>query len=222
MEKHMSRLSCLVLLILSLLAQTGISQKQNTGIYTFGSYDKHGFDTINLGNLNVHFEIPIVNQKGRGPDFVYSLVYYSVVWANVVSEDGNSQWVPEATWGFHGQLQGAMMGYMTYGNETIDCDGSPADKVSFTYHDAFGQAHLFNYTEIVNCNNAAHNYNTYSEGDGKAFDGSGYAFDLPTHDVRARDGTLIYYGSNPAISDSNGNVISVLDRHTPIRLAWLG
>ena len=45
------------------------AQSLATGTYAFGSFDSKGFDTINLGNLNTHFEIPIVSKPGRGLNF---------------------------------------------------------------------------------------------------------------------------------------------------------
>lgn len=63
-------ISCLVLLgSIAAAAQTPA-----TGIYPFGSFDDKGFDTINRGNLNIHFTIPIVSKNGRGgTNFSYAL-----------------------------------------------------------------------------------------------------------------------------------------------------
>ncbi len=44
-------------------------------------YPRSGpFDTVNNANLNVHFEIPIVNNAGRGMPFYYRLGYDSSIW----------------------------------------------------------------------------------------------------------------------------------------------
>jgi len=37
-------------------------------------------DTINLGNLNAHFAVPIFHKTGRGVDFAYDLSYDSAIW----------------------------------------------------------------------------------------------------------------------------------------------
>ena len=71
------RLLCLLLVNAGSLA---LAQAPGIGLYTFGSFDSRGFDTINLGNLNTHFEIPIIVKQGRGLNFNYSIVYDGLVW----------------------------------------------------------------------------------------------------------------------------------------------
>src|SRR5580700_11193557 len=58
-------------------AQTSVA----TGIYPLGTYDNHGFDTINVGNLNSHLVIPVINKPGRGMPLYYNLNYDSAVWS---------------------------------------------------------------------------------------------------------------------------------------------
>ena len=76
-----------------------IAQAPGTGSYAFGSFDNRGFDSINIGNLNVHFEIPIVNKPGRGLPFQYTIVYDGLVWSPA-GASGSEYWVPDSTWGF--------------------------------------------------------------------------------------------------------------------------
>ena len=61
--------------LLSLAAQA------QTGLYPYGSFDNVGFDTIDRGSLNVHFDIPVVTKPGRGIGFSYRLVYDGLVWS---------------------------------------------------------------------------------------------------------------------------------------------
>ena len=50
-----------------------------TGIPPFSSTTS-GPDVINLGDLNVHFAISVVNKPGRVIPFSYTLSYDSLVW----------------------------------------------------------------------------------------------------------------------------------------------
>jgi hypothetical protein len=51
-----------------------------TGMPPFGTLGGGPFDIVNLGNLNVHFAIPVLNKAGRGAPFSYSLGYDSSIW----------------------------------------------------------------------------------------------------------------------------------------------
>src|ERR1700722_8733380 len=66
------------------------------GTPAFGSFGGGPFDTLNLGNLNVHFVIPIRQKAGRGTPFTYSLVYDSSIWAPITSS-GTQSWQPSNT-----------------------------------------------------------------------------------------------------------------------------
>jgi len=48
-----------------LLAQSG----PDSGFPAFGTFNRDAIDTINVGNLNVHLEIPLFAKKGRAMDF---------------------------------------------------------------------------------------------------------------------------------------------------------
>jgi hypothetical protein len=62
-----------------------------TGTPPFSSFGGGPFDTINLGNLNAHFSIPVLSKAGRGVPFSYSLGYDSSVWYPVTS-NGITSW----------------------------------------------------------------------------------------------------------------------------------
>src|SRR6516164_7104863 len=61
-----------------------------TGIQQFGSYGGGPFDTVNLGNLNVHFVVPIRHKAGRGVPFAYDLTYENSIWQIGTSSGRNA------------------------------------------------------------------------------------------------------------------------------------
>src|SRR5216684_1054598 len=77
-----------------------------TGMPPFGSFGGGPFDTVDLGNLNVHFAIPILHKAGRGLPFNYDLSYDSSVWTPVGSS-GSQSWQPAANWGWQSPWGGA-------------------------------------------------------------------------------------------------------------------
>src|SRR5580704_4418038 len=89
------RFSVVTLLSVLAFALTSNAQTYNgptTGTPQFGSFTS-GPDVIDLGNLNVHFEIPLYHKDGRGIPFDYKLVYDSSVWKGVASA-GSGNWAP--------------------------------------------------------------------------------------------------------------------------------
>lgn len=82
------------------------------------SFANGGPYVINLGNLNVHLDIPILHKPGRGgDDFNYDLGYDSSVW-QPIGTSGFQSWQPVANWGWTG-LVAATSGYYTYGTTTV-------------------------------------------------------------------------------------------------------
>jgi len=117
----MSRLVsvCLrLVLIFGMFSCLGDAQV-STGIPTFSSLDTGSFDAVNLGNLNVHFAISILNKPGRMTPFTYSLAYDSWLWQPVTT-NGTTTWQPVSTinnvvayWGWQG-LGPIYAPYMSY------------------------------------------------------------------------------------------------------------
>jgi RHS repeat-associated protein len=70
-----------------------------TGMPPFGSFGGGPFDTVNLGNLNVHWVIPVFSKAGRGTSFYYTLSYDSSLWYPVTS-NGVTSWVSLSNWGW--------------------------------------------------------------------------------------------------------------------------
>ena len=75
------------------------SGQVSTGTPPFGSFGGGPSDTVNLGNLNVHFAIPVLHKAGRGVPFTFDLSYDSSIWYQG-TVNGTTQWVPTANWGW--------------------------------------------------------------------------------------------------------------------------
>lgn len=100
------------LAILVALCGAAAAQAQTIGTPPFGSYAGGPFDAVNLGNLNVHFGIPIRHKAGRGLPFSYDLSYDSTIWTPVTS-GANHSWQPAASFGWQG-LNPSFVGSTTY------------------------------------------------------------------------------------------------------------
>lgn len=196
-------------------AQTQVS----TGLPPFGSFGG-GPDTVNLGNLNVHFAIPVLHKAGRGMPFNYDFGYDSSVWYPVAAS-GTLSWQPVLNWGWRAQTE-MLAGYVTYSEVVVTCllSGHPISNTILTYwayHDPRGVVHPFvdlelNTSRISTCGP--------SSGTATAIDGSGYTLSASytSGTVSATvfpksGGSLnppVLEGNGAAnITDSNGNEITV-------------
>jgi RHS repeat-associated protein len=215
------RLFCVATLSVSSFA---MAQNLGTGLYPFGSFDSRGPDTINLGNLNSHIDIPIFHKAGRGIPFAYDLTYDSLVW-KPVGLSGSQAWQPVQNFGWIAQTV-VMTGYVSYSTHTYQCDW-PLPKVGYfyiydtwVYHDVFGVSHPFvgqlEY-DPTGCDTVTSNFAA------TATDGSGISLTAVTNVGGRPNGTqtiVIPHGTSmtvptgPAsvgssITDSNGNQVSV-------------
>jgi YD repeat-containing protein len=209
------RVVCVFLLGFSSLA---VAQNLGTGLYAFGSFDSRGFDSINIGNLNTHFEIPIVNKQGRGLPFSYSLVYEGLIWSSTGSV-GNNVWQADGTWGFRGELLGGVTGYVSYSQITVSCPRpsgysgpvpNGVEDYGYVYHDAYGKNHGFKYTfQLCPLTPPA-----TITGNGSSSDGSGLSYGVSDGRVHTRNGSVINAptgvtsGGIGSITDTNGNEIT--------------
>ncbi len=139
----LARLSSLLGLLL--VTTLGIGQVA-TGTPPFGSFGGGPFDTVNLGNLNVHFAIPLIHKAGRGLPFNYDMSYDNSVWYPV-GVTGNQTWQPVVNWGWRAQTE-MIAGYVTYSTSTGTCNVSghnlSAPRYSgWAYHDPWGVVHGF-------------------------------------------------------------------------------
>jgi hypothetical protein len=199
---------------------TGVAQDTGEGTYAFASLDNRGFDSLNLGNLNTRFNIPVVGRQGRGLPFNYSVQYEGLVWSTVTSGSVTT-WVPDPAWGFSGLLNGTTFsGYLTYSTLLLTCPGyygssGKAPKYDMTagyiYHDPFGATHGFNYQTTGYC--PVQSAGPPTSGDGSSSDGSGYTLVNGTT-IRTKNGATIVPGNSAtgqdqtSFIDSNGNQIT--------------
>jgi len=142
------------------------------GMPPFASVSSAGPDKIDLGNLNVHYDIPVFSKPGRETPFNYTLKYDSSVWAVVGGSQGAS-WQPVTNWGWGGQSS-VIFGNITYAvavQDTCSADGLPYTTYSgWSYQDSFGVTHPFSMWSISNDTNC--NTNTQFA---TVMDGTGYS-----------------------------------------------
>src|ERR1700757_3435316 len=100
------------LVVTMAMGQTQVS----TGFSSFGSYGGGPFDSVNLGNLNVHFVIPVLHKAGRGMPFNFDLTYDSSFWTTTTN-NGVTQWTPVG-WGWRSSAQ---FGSITYSETATTC-----------------------------------------------------------------------------------------------------
>jgi len=130
------------------LSEASVAQVA-TGTPPFSSIAGGPFDSVNTGNLNVHFAIPIFNKAGRGMPFVYVLSYDSSIW-NPTASGSSQTWTPAANWGWQSPY-GGTAGVLTDTSTTTYCtsqinghrDGSVTTVTNWAYHDQWGVVHPF-------------------------------------------------------------------------------
>jgi RHS repeat-associated protein len=146
---------CLQIVLAIMVVTTCVSAQVTTGTPPLASLSSQGPDKINLGNLNVHFAIPVFSKPGRGTNFDYILSLDNSVWTPV-SSSGTSSWQPVANWGWRAITEAAT-GYVSRQRATIQCqipDTLPPRYINtvqyynYQYHDAFGTTHS-GFTNIV-------------------------------------------------------------------------
>lgn len=199
------------------------AQVSGTGLYAFGSFDSKGTDTINIGNLNVHLDIPVLHKAGRGIPFAYDLVYDGLIW-QPVTVAGVQSWMPAQNFGWVAQTV-VMTGYVSYATHTYVCDWPPPKHGNFSiydtwvYHDTFGGSHPFDGQleyDPTGCDTTTTSF------DATANDASGFTLHAAgtqghpagTQTITTSRGGSMVVPIGPAsagssITDSNGNQVSV-------------
>jgi hypothetical protein len=213
------RLLCVVTLSFSSLA---MAQSLGTGLYSFGSFDSKGLDTINLGNLNAHIDIPIFHKTGRGIPFVYDLTYDSLVWS-AVGISGSQAWQPVQNFGWIAQTV-VMTGYVSYATHNYVCDwplpkhGNFIVYDTWVYHDAFGTSHPFSGQleyDPTGCDTTTTSFTSQSSDEsGLTLIASGSATPHATQNITTSKGQAMVVPTAPtsvgsSITDSNGNQVTV-------------
>jgi RHS repeat-associated protein len=154
------RVFVFALLLFSLGSYLAFSQTTvATGTYPYGTF-VGGPDKVNLGNLNVNWQIPIVHKAGRGTDFVFDLVYDSSIWYPATS-GSTKVWTPGSSqWGWSGLQQNVGTTYYTYTStlsSTSQCPIGPSGPfgpppmgtwyqysvATLTFVDEYGVPHSF-------------------------------------------------------------------------------
>ena len=134
----MNRQIIIPALILAILP-AALSAQPATGLPAFGSFSGGTFDTVNNGNLNVYFQIPIVNKAGRGIPFTYTLNYNSSIWY-----PSGGAWMQAGNWGWTAATAVPLTGYVSYHASPQVCLGQPFTVYAgWAYNDPYGVAHYF-------------------------------------------------------------------------------
>jgi RHS repeat-associated protein len=206
-------------LISAFLILAGSSSAQvATGTPQFNSFGGGPFDVVNLGNLNVHFTIPVLHKAGRGTPFAQDLTFDNSIWTPVTT-GGTTTWQPATAFGWHGL--GAYGGSLTYSslpNGPFPCDPAHGDytPIYFTvyynwiYYDSNGTAHSFNFQTGSGPQPGCINwFGPPTTGSGTAdsytLSVNGGAYGTVT---TATGETVNFSGGAPTITDTNGNQIT--------------
>jgi hypothetical protein len=206
----------------------------STSNYAYGTFDNKGFDTINVGNLNTHFSIPVINKPGRGLPFSYNLSYDSSVWVPA-TVDGILTWTPVQNFGWRGDTEIAT-GYLSFVTIALNTgvvtepgpggtDPPPSGcitetHVGFVYHDPFGVPHPFPSISTVLSSGlttgSTCSSSSVSTGTEIAPDGSGYTLNVTgftAGTITSANGKKIAVpnvnNGAATATDSNDNEISV-------------
>ncbi|MBS1800836.1 MAG: hypothetical protein JSS95_13555, partial [Acidobacteria bacterium] len=217
----------LILLSVFALFFATSASAQVTGLYSFGSFDNRGFDSVNIGNLNVHFSVPILSKQGRGMPFHYNLSYDSLFWT-ASSATGTTTWTPAQSFGWLADTA-TVTGYVTYETEDdpevytyrvgsneyyLNCTNYTYQP--FVYMDTFGVAHTF--VGQTNDNRDCHGQSGLNQPNltATATDGSGYKISVTNYTdiiITGPTGKTIVppvniTGGGGEVTDTNGNQIT--------------
>lgn len=186
---------CLLAIILTSFVTTA---QVPTGTPPFGSFGGGPFDVVNLGNLNTHFTIPVIQKAGRGSPYTYNVSFDTSVWYPV-GTSGSQTWTPVAGYGWNYPTP---TGYLT--NQIVASWTQPCNPPGnmnqvniqvyafWVYHDSKGGSHPFNVSTTNNfggCSGAGSPTQS-----GVATDTSGY--------------TLNAVGNGGTITPANGLVLN--------------
>ncbi len=145
---HMRRIPTFLMMLVAvvgLLPAMALAQSDPAAGFPPFSSMNGGPDHINLGNLNIHYEFPILDKAGRGLPFHYALQFDNSIWSVPYSP---FSWQPvNNTFGWKRQTE-AFSGYVTYKVLYLPCtiNGTYHDTIQYqnwTYFDPSGTAHTF-------------------------------------------------------------------------------
>ena len=199
------------ILVAVLLLSSLASAQVITGPQPFGSFGGGSFDSVNLGNLNVNFTIPINQKSGRGANFFYILSYNNSIWFPT-SSSGILAWQPIANYGWQSQTNASAFGYLSH--TTVHGRCSPRGPLywstsNWVYHDLRGATHaLVGADSGLDCTG-----DLYAD-PGTSTDGTGITLNLGGGTMNGllttRDGRALSLGDStiPSSVDTNGNEIT--------------
>jgi RHS repeat-associated protein len=198
-----------------LVSNFAVAQTATTA-QPFASIGGGPFDSLNLGSLDTHFEVPVTQKSGRLEPFYYIISYDSLIWTPTTS-NGISTWSPLANFGWRYQTD-AVFGYVTYSqNNKGPCPTQGDYSISrsnYVYRDPRGGSHAFPnaFIYISDCNGLT---STYS---GTATDGSGITLSIDgstpgTATIITPDGGKTSVGNSPystssSLTNTNGNFLT--------------
>ena len=193
----------------SIVALQGKCQTALSGNPLFSTISANGIDSINIGNLNVHLDIPIYSRAGRGIPFNFVLTYDSNFWKN---QNGQA-WIPTQSFGWGTSNLGSVTYDPVQGNLCPAPSGNihETNLTNFVYTDPSGTPHAMNGTAVDGsmCDTIYVRSST-----GSAKDGSGFSLWF----IPNADGTQSWYVTEPGgnvywsgglIQDRNGNQIAI-------------
>ena len=190
-------------------------------VLPFNSDGGGPFDTLNLGNLNVHFSIPVLHKAGRGTPFTYDLSFENSLWKPVTS-GGTTSWQPSTTFGWSGLGEyqaGTLTSQVTTGSGPCNPPSNMTMQYwtiyyNWVYQDAQGTKHPFSIASSTG-GLAGCTVGPPASSTGVATDGSGY-----TLAASGGSGTLYsaagktlnvpvnLAGGSSTTTDTNGNKIT--------------
>ena len=198
---------------------------QVTGIPPFSTI-AGGPDAINLGNLNVHFSVPVRSKVGRGLPFSYSTSIDSSLWTPIEDVlNSVTTWTPASSFGVTTGTVGAL-GAVYFRNFSKICTvrgrGTTIWGETLSFTDATGTSHSGPTVYQVNGCGWANTYTgTISDGSGVSWNAVGgdggnptsATITMPNGDVIVppivNSSGAIINGSTFTWTDSNGNQIVV-------------
>ena len=224
-EIHLAFLSVLLYFFASLFpAPTSAQTPPATGTPPFGSFGG-GPDVINLGNLNVHLDIPVLHKPGRGTNFMYDLSYDSSVWYPVTSgstatwqpTSANNGWTASLQYGGYTSRSANISRYYTYcGPHQIPLHAYVTTYTysNWVYVDGRDIAHPYpSYTSSSQLNGCTGD-DSYTGFTAVSPDGSGYKLTVNGPSVvslYATNGGAVNLGGTVPYQDRNGNQITLVN-----------
>ena len=192
------RLACLSVISMIVVASCVAFAQQPLGVPAFGAYRSlYGVDTISLGNLNVHLQIPIYSKSGHGIPFAYSIVYDTEMWNHA----NGSAWQAGAIWKESAPTDGAI----SYTQQTV-CS-TQKQYSTFSFVDTTNTSHTFAPLTLTSggCNG------TQTSGTTTSTDGYSLFFNATNLQYTVTTPSGLKYGWNGSawtLTDRNGNQIS--------------